>query len=86
VCSSDLVVSCNDAFRAIAEVEGFSGCIVGNSPGALAKTLDEFVAMSEEQRLRLAEQQSRVARRDHTLDGLIVRLVGVLCESAGAKP
>lgn len=80
------VISCNDAFRAIAEAEEFANCVVGDLPEALLKTLDEFVAMSVEQRQKLAEKQSLVARRDHTLDGLIGRLVGVLQECVGAKP
>lgn len=80
------VVSCNDAFRAIAEAEGFPDCVVGDSPAALPKILDEFANMSDEQCRQLGEMQSRVARRDHTLDGLIERLIGVLQKSAGAKP
>lgn len=79
------VISCNDAFRAIAEAEGFANCVVGNTPEALRLALDDFDAMNDDQRQFLAAVQSGVARRDHTLDGLVERLAAILHASAGAQ-
>lgn len=77
------VISCNDAFRTIAEHEGFDSCVVHDTPQALQAALDAFTVMDDVERDSLAQIQARVARRDHTLEGLIFRLTAILRESAG---
>lgn len=79
------VISCNDAFRSIAEAEGFPECFFENDIGALQKAIYGFAAMPVEERRAIAVMQSRVATRHHTLDGLIKRLVGVLSDVAHEK-
>jgi len=79
------VISCNDAFRAIAEAESFGACVIADTTESLQAALDDFVAMSDEARQHLAAEQSRIARRDHMLEGLIERLAGVLEEAAGGR-
>jgi glycosyltransferase involved in cell wall biosynthesis len=76
------VVSSNDAFREIAICEGFSECTIEHSIQGLLSALDHLHFMSLAERNLLGWRQSEVARRDHTLDGLIVRLHRVLLANA----
>lgn len=72
------IFSCNDAFRAIAQNEGLQSCVIDATPAPIAQALSRFASLSAEQRLALAQKQSAIALRDHTLDGLIQRIVSVL--------
>ena len=76
-----LVISSNDAFRRMASEAGFAECIVEPRPDALRAKLSEVAAMSLAARSAIADRQSQVARQ-HTLDGLIGRLCGVLDREA----
>lgn len=79
------VVSSNDAFHAIAIAEGFPECAIENSPQSLHATLDRLFSMSVAERHELERRQAEVARRDHTLDGLIQRLSDVLAANARGR-
>jgi glycosyltransferase involved in cell wall biosynthesis len=72
------VISCNDAFRAIAQKEGFSECVIKPEENDLNRAVSWFASMDAEERLEIARKQSMIAHRDHTLDGLILRLVSLL--------
>ena len=72
------VISCNDAFRAIAEAEGFTDCVVQPQEADIQRALTAFAALTPHQKLEIGEKQSKIALRDHTLDGLIGRLVTLL--------
>jgi glycosyltransferase involved in cell wall biosynthesis len=79
------VVSSNDAFRAIAVAEGFPECAIDHSPQALRTALERLLGMSAAEREALGRRQAEVARRDHTLDGLIRRLYDILAASARGR-
>jgi len=76
------VVSSNDAFRAIALAEGFPDCAIENSTQSLRAALDSLINKSVAERQELGTQQADVARRDHTLNGLIQRLSDILVANA----
>jgi glycosyltransferase involved in cell wall biosynthesis len=79
-----LVISSNDAFRSMAEAEGFPECFIARTPEALRSKLLEIAAMPLPLRCAIADRQSQVARH-HTLDGLIGRLCEILDREVGAK-
>lgn len=72
------VVSSNDAFRAIAIAEGFPECAIERSPQSLRAVLDRLIVMNAVERQALGARQAEIARRDHTLEGLIQRLYDIL--------
>lgn len=76
------VISSNDAFVRIARDNGFSQCAIERTPHAVRAALSNLMAMPPEARQALADRQAQVAHRDHTLDGLIDRLCGVLDATA----
>lgn len=79
------VVSSNDAFRAIAEAEGFSQCAIQHSSLGLLEALNRLSNMDYHTRNQLGEKQARVAHRDHTLSDLISRLEAVLIANKSGK-
>lgn len=79
------VVSSNDSFRAIAVVEGFPECAIEYSQQALSVALGRLASMDTVGRLELGMRQAEVARRDHTLEGLIQRLHGILAANARGR-
>lgn len=79
------VVSSNDAFRAIAVAESFPECVIEHSSLSLRSVLDRLSDMSELERQALGVCQSEIARRDHTLDGLIQRLYDILAANARGR-
>lgn len=79
------VFSSNDAFRTIARAEGFADCVVEETAESLNEGLNRFVAMAPEAKQELARRQSAVALRDHSIDGLIERLVRLLQSFALAR-
>lgn len=79
------VVSSNDAFRAIAMAGGFPECVIEHSPQSLRAVLDRLSSMSASERQALGVRQAEIARRDHTLDGLIRRLHDILAANARGK-
>ena len=84
--SGCLVISCNDAFRTIAKTEGFSACVIDcDSVAAVRDALSRVMALNDLERQKLADTQAYVARRDHTLDGLIDNLTDVLLETATGR-
>lgn len=83
--SGCLVVSSNDAFCAIAVAEGFPECAIEHSPQSLRVVLDCLSNMSASERQALGERQAEIARRDHTLDGLIQRLYAILAANARGR-
>lgn len=76
------VVSSNDAFRAIAYASGFPRCAIDHTAEALLVALDWLIDMDVTGRETLGRQQALVARRDHSLDGLIRRLHATLVRFA----
>jgi glycosyltransferase involved in cell wall biosynthesis len=76
------VVSSNDAFRSIALASGFPHCVVDRDPALLGQTLARLALMDLHELDTLGEQQSRVATRDHALDGLMDKLHGRLVSMA----
>ena len=79
------VISSNDAFRAIAHAQGFSECAIESTEMALCTALDRLAHMSPSERDALGTQQAAVARRDHSLDGLMERLYCTLAFFARQK-
>lgn len=79
------VVSSNDAFREIAITEGFRECAIEHSKEGLRLELDHLASMSAADRNALGARQAEVARRDHTLDGLIQRLHDILAANARGR-
>lgn len=79
------VMSSNDAFREIAVTEGFPECAVEHSQQGLRAELDRLLSMSAAERHALGTRQAVVARRDHTLDGLIQRLHDILAANARGR-
>ncbi len=69
-----IVLTCNDAFRAIAEREGLDACVVERDATSLRNALDRLVGMVPDERAALSVNLARIARRDHAFDGLIDRL------------
>ncbi len=82
------VISCNDAFRAIAVAEGFADCAIAGDAASIRAALDRIAAMDARERADLGARQEEIARRDHTLDGLIRRLHDILTAYAkkGVSP
>ncbi len=76
------VVSSNDAFRAIAVAEGFPECAIEHSEEGLRAGLGRLIGMTAAERNTLGTRQATVGRRDHTLEGLIQRLYGILAAYA----
>ena len=72
------VISSNDAFARIARENGFPHCAIERSAQAVCSALSALAAMPAFLRQELADRQSQVAYRDHTLDGLITRLCKIL--------
>lgn len=79
------VVSSNDAFRAIAVAEGFPECAIEHSSQSLCVMLDRLFGMSACERQALGARQAEIARRDHTLNGLIQRLHDILAANARVR-
>jgi glycosyltransferase involved in cell wall biosynthesis len=79
------VISSNDAFREIALRAGFPECAIDNSERALHWALDRLASMSPAERQDLGLRQAEIARRDHSLDGLIEKLYRILAECACEK-
>ena len=79
------VVSSNDAFREIAITQGFPECAILHSKERLRAELDRLAGMSVADRNILGARQAEVAQRDHTLDGLIQRLHGILASNARGR-
>jgi len=72
------VLSCNEAFCAIAKHEGFSECCVTPPPKDVAAKLRWVAALDEAGRAMLGKRMADVAVRDHSLNGLISRLTTIL--------
>ncbi|MPZ57884.1 MAG: glycosyltransferase [Rhizobiales bacterium] len=72
------VISSNDAFGSIARAGGFAQYVIARTPEAVRAALSELAEMSPAARQALADRQSEIAHRSHTLDGLMGRLCGVL--------
>jgi glycosyltransferase involved in cell wall biosynthesis len=68
------VLSSNDAFGVIARNAGFSDCIVQRDAEGLKAALEHFLELDRSERDLIADRQSKIALRDHTLDGLMDRL------------
>lgn len=68
------VFSSNDAFGVIAREAGFANCIVSRNAEGFKAGLEYFSALDSNARDLIAERQSEIALRNHTLDGLMDRL------------
>jgi glycosyltransferase involved in cell wall biosynthesis len=68
------VLSSNDAFRVIALEAGLANCIVSRHAAGLQAGLEYFLTLDCGARQLIAERQSEIALRDHTIDGLLDRL------------
>ncbi len=80
-----VVLSSNEAFRRIAGESGFADCGVRPCAEDLAEALARTARMAPEDRRRKAQAMRTVAVRDHSLHGLIGRLVDELRELASEK-
>jgi len=76
------VVSSNDAFKAIARTSGFPECAIERTKEALCAVLTRLSGMAPDNIQALANEQTRVALRDHILEGLIDRLTAILISVA----
>lgn len=76
------VISSNDAFKAIAHASGFAECAIEPTIPDIMTALSRMATMSPESLQVLADQQANVARRDHTLEGLMTRLTAILNAAA----
>ncbi|TKT72403.1 glycosyltransferase family 4 protein [Afipia massiliensis] len=76
------VLSSNDAFCAIAREAGFSDCIVQRDGGSLTVGLEHFSKLDQGARWTIAERQSEIALREHSLEGLMDRLYANLQKCA----
>ena len=72
--SGCLVLSSNDAFGVIARNAGFADCIVPRDAAGLKIGLEYLSKLDRSARQLIAERQSEIALRDHTLEGLMDRL------------
>lgn len=79
------VLSSNDAFRAIALDSGFASCAIEPVVSDIRAAFTRLAEMPHESLQTLAAQQASVARRDHTLDGLMARLTDILKASARVR-
>jgi len=79
------VLSCNDAFAELAAAGGFSNCVIGNDERAIRVGLTDYLALDQHQRDQIAERQARVARSDHSLNGLIDKLSAILRGAAEGR-
>lgn len=79
------VVSSNDAFREIAITEGFSECAIEHSQEELRTKLDWLASVDAADRNALGARQAKVALSDHSMDGLIRRLHGILVSNARGR-
>lgn len=68
------VLSSNDAFCVIAREADFSDCIVQRDGGSLTIGLEHFSKLDQSDRRLIAERQSEIALREHSLEGLMERL------------
>lgn len=72
------VISSNDAFAAMAATSGLNGCAIARDPASLRQALAWFASLPGPRRTELAMKQSSIAATDHTMAGLIDRLVPIL--------
>jgi len=79
------VVSSNDAFREIAQNEGFGECAIEYSREALCQELDRHTLMDATTRNTLSSLQQKIAQRDHALNSLISRLCTILSSHSRAR-
>ena len=81
------VISCNDAFTALAAAGGFANCVIGNDERAIRVGLANYLALDQHQRDQIAERQALVAKTDHGLNGLVDKLSSILYDAAeGSAP
>jgi len=83
--SGCLVLSCNEAFCAIAKHEGFPECCVTPTATDVAAKLGWVAALDETRRAMLGKRVAEVAVRDHSLDGFITRLATILHSMTNQK-
>lgn len=76
------VVSCNDAFAALAVEGGFANCVIGNHASAICDGLEDYLALEPSERDLLCERLANIARTDHGLNGLIDKLSAILYQAA----
>lgn len=76
------VLSSNDAFRVIANEAGLADCIVSRDVEGLKMGLEHFSRLGQNARRLIAERQSEIALRDHTLEGLMDRLYANILKCA----
>jgi glycosyltransferase involved in cell wall biosynthesis len=79
------VVSCNDAFKTIALGSGFAECVIEPTVPSIRAALSRLAEMPLENLQLLADQQAKVARRDHTLEGLMACLTDILNAAARVR-
>lgn len=72
------VLSCNEAFCAIATQEGFAECCVTPASKDIAAKLRWLAALDNAGRAMLGQRMAEVAVRDHSLDRLIFRITTIL--------
>ncbi|OGQ87759.1 MAG: hypothetical protein A2512_10605 [Deltaproteobacteria bacterium RIFOXYD12_FULL_56_24] len=79
------VISSNDAFKTIALASGFAECVIEPTVPDLRAALSRLAEMPLENLQLLADQQAKVARRDHALEGLMARLTDILNAAARVR-
>jgi glycosyltransferase involved in cell wall biosynthesis len=70
----------NRSFVAIAEEEGLVGLVPGAGPAAVAEALRRALELPDPEQEVLRERLRAIVVRDHSLKGLIERVVGLLFE------
>jgi len=76
--SGTVVVSCNDAFAAMARRIDCEICVVPRDAAALAARLEALVSLSSPERAAIGDALRAAALADHTLAALMDRLAGIL--------
>jgi len=79
------VLSCNDAFAALATAGGFANCVIGNDELGIRTGLADYLNLDEHQRHQIAELQAFVAHSDHGLNSLINKLSSILHGAAEGR-
>jgi glycosyltransferase involved in cell wall biosynthesis len=79
------VISCNEAFRALAEEGGCNNFSISCNAGELASALTRVACMSSLERADLERRLRDLVVKNHSLDGLIERLHTVLISMISKK-
>lgn len=76
------VLSCNDAFRSIAEHASYPEGCIARSASVIPDALKRIAQLDQAARLALEERMYELVVSNHSLDGLIRQLIAILKASA----